>query len=275
MPTLVDIMPSGEFLMEDYYYAGGLPAVLRTLGEHGMLDKDAPTVTGQSMWDNVKDAPNWNTEVIREWDNPHTAQGGIAVLRGNLAPDGAVIKPSAATPALMQHRGRAVVFESIEDYKARIGDDALDVDETCSAGAQGRRPQGLSRHGRGRQHGAAAQGPEKGRARHGPGLGCAHERHRLRHRGAAHLPRGGGRRAAGPGPGRRHDRAGRGRPAGSTSRSPTTSWRGAGAPGRAPTPAMASGYQKLYVDTVLQASEGADLDFLRGCRGAAIPRESH
>ena len=131
VPTLVDIMPSGRFLMEDYYYAGGLPAVLRALGEHGLLDKDALTVTGRSMWDNVKDAPNWNTEVIRTFDNPHTARGGIIVLRGNLAPDGAVLKPSAASPELLQHRGRAVVFETIEDYKAKINDDSLDVDETC------------------------------------------------------------------------------------------------------------------------------------------------
>ena len=76
VPTLVDIMPSGRFLMEDYYYAGGLPTVLRALGEHGLLDKDALTVTGQSIWDNVKDAPNWNTEVIRTFDNPHTEHGG-------------------------------------------------------------------------------------------------------------------------------------------------------------------------------------------------------
>ena len=92
-------MPSGRFLMEDYYYAGGLPAVLRTLGEHGLLDKRALTVTGRSIWDNVKDAPNWNTEVIRTFDNPHTEHGGIVILRGNLAPDGAVLKPSAASPS--------------------------------------------------------------------------------------------------------------------------------------------------------------------------------
>ena len=97
VPTLVDIMPSGRFLMEDYYYAGGLPTVLRALGEHGLLDKDALTVTGRSIWDNVKDAPNWNTEVIRTFDNPHTEHGGMVILRGNLAPDGAVLKPSAAS----------------------------------------------------------------------------------------------------------------------------------------------------------------------------------
>ncbi|MGI9435052.1 MAG: IlvD/Edd family dehydratase, partial [Geminicoccaceae bacterium] len=129
VPTLVDILPSGKWLMEDYYYAGGLPAVLRTLGENNLLDKDAPTVTGQSMWDNVKDAENNNSEVIRSFDNPHTKEGGMVILRGNLVPEGAVLKPSAATPELMQHKGKAVVFESIEDYKARIDDPDLDVDE--------------------------------------------------------------------------------------------------------------------------------------------------
>src|SRR5690606_60836 len=92
---------------------------------------EAPTVTGRSIWDNVKDATNWNTEVIRTFDNPHTRHGGIVVLRGNLAPDGAVLKPSAASPELMRHKGRAVVFETIEDYKAKIEDESLDVDETC------------------------------------------------------------------------------------------------------------------------------------------------
>jgi dihydroxyacid dehydratase/phosphogluconate dehydratase len=98
VPTLVDLMPSGRFLMEDYYYAGGLPAVMRTLGENGLLDKDALTVTGSSIWDNVEAAPNTNTEVIRTFDNPHTERGGIVILRGNLAPDGAVLKPSAGCP---------------------------------------------------------------------------------------------------------------------------------------------------------------------------------
>jgi L-arabonate dehydrase len=127
VPTIVDLQPSGRFLMEEFCYAGGLPVVLRALAERGLLDRDALTVTGQSIWQNVRDAENFLPEVIRSFDAPLTQEGGIAVLRGNLAPDGAVLKPSAATPALMQHRGPAVVFHSIDDYKRRIMDPGLDI----------------------------------------------------------------------------------------------------------------------------------------------------
>jgi len=129
--TILNLQPSGKYLMEEFFYAGGLPVVLKRLGEAGKLHKDAMTVSGTAIWDEVKDAVNWNEDVILPADRPLTAQGGIAVLRGNLAPKGAVLKPSAASPHLMQHKGRAVVFEDIDDYKARIGDDALDIDETC------------------------------------------------------------------------------------------------------------------------------------------------
>lgn len=131
VPTLVNLMPSGKYLMEEFFYAGGLPVVLRMLGEAGMLHKQALTVSGQGVWDEVSHARNWNEDVIRPADKALTNQGGIAVLRGNLAPAGAILKPSAASPHLMQHRGRAVVFEDIDDYKAKIGDDGLDIDETC------------------------------------------------------------------------------------------------------------------------------------------------
>ncbi len=274
VPTLVDIMPSGKWLMEDYYYAGGLPAVMRALGEHGLLDKDALTVTGQTMWENVKDAPNWNTEVIRSFDNPHTEHGGIVVLKGNLAPEGAVLKPSAATASLMQHRGRAVVFESIEDYKAKIEDEALDIDETCilvlkncgpkgypgmaEVGNMGLPPKVLRKGIRdmvrisdarmsGTAYGTvvlhvcpeAAAGGTLALVENGDVIELDVEARRL------HLEvpdeELAQRRAA---------------------------W-------SAPEPAMESGYQKLYIDHVMQASEGADLDFLRGSRGAGIPRESH
>ena len=104
---------------------------IKALGEGGKLHKDALTVSGDTIWNEVKGVRNWNEDVIRPVTNPLTAQGGIAVLRGNLAPNGAVLKPSAASPHLMQHRGRAVVFEDIDDYKARIEDEALDIDETC------------------------------------------------------------------------------------------------------------------------------------------------
>jgi L-arabonate dehydrase len=129
LPCLVNIQPSGKYLMEDFYYAGGLPAVLRELGEAGALNRDAVTANGKSLWENVREAPCWNRDVIRTFAEPFKRDGGIAVLRGNLAPDGAVIKLSAASPQLMQHRGRAVVFETIEDFHARINDESLDIDE--------------------------------------------------------------------------------------------------------------------------------------------------
>ncbi len=131
VPCLVNLMPSGEFLMEDFYYAGGLAAVLRELGEQGLLHRDAPTVSGESLWDNVKDAPCHDRRVIHPFGAPFKPLGGICVLHGNLAPDGAVLKPSAASPELMQHRGRAVVFEDIEDYEARVDDPGLDIDPSC------------------------------------------------------------------------------------------------------------------------------------------------
>ncbi|WP_299905652.1 L-arabinonate dehydratase [uncultured Paracoccus sp.] len=129
VPTIVNLMPSGKYLMEEFFYAGGLPVVLRRLGEAGLLNKDALTVSGGNIWDEVKDVTNWNDDVILPTDRALTASGGIAVLRGNLAPDGAVLKPSAASPHLMRHRGPAVVFEDIDDYKARINDEALEIDE--------------------------------------------------------------------------------------------------------------------------------------------------
>jgi dihydroxy-acid dehydratase len=131
LPCLVDLQPSGKHLMEDYFYAGGLPAVLRELGENGALRKDAMTANGKKIWENVKDAPCWNREVIHTFNQPFKPKAGITILRGNLAPDGAVIKISAASPHLLQHRGRAVVFESIEELHERIEDEKLDIDENC------------------------------------------------------------------------------------------------------------------------------------------------
>jgi len=131
LPCLVSIQPSGKYLMEDFFYAGGLPRVLRELGESGTLHRDALTVNGKSIWENVAEAPCWNPDVIHSFAKPFKANAGIAVLRGNLAPDGAVIKPSAASPHLLQHRGRAVVFESIEEFHTRVNDEDLDIDENC------------------------------------------------------------------------------------------------------------------------------------------------
>src|ERR1700744_3900873 len=141
-PCLVDLPPSGEYLMEDLYYAGGLPAVLRQLGERGLLHKDALTVNGKAIWDNVKDAPNYDEKVITNFDAPFKPKAGIAVLKGNLAPNGAVIKPSAATASLLKHRGRAVVFENVEELHEKVDDESLDIDETCVMVLKGAGPKG-------------------------------------------------------------------------------------------------------------------------------------
>ncbi|MHA4845930.1 IlvD/Edd family dehydratase [Flavitalea antarctica] len=130
IPLLLNLMPSGKFLMEDFYYAGGLPVILSELKEH--LHMNAMTVSGKSHAENIKNNYScYNSDVIYSYNEPLIKEAGIAVLKGNLAENGAVIKPSAATPALMQHRGRAVVFENIEDYHARIDTPGLDIDETC------------------------------------------------------------------------------------------------------------------------------------------------
>ncbi len=142
IPTLVNLAPSGQYLMEDFYYAGGLPTVLKRLGEQEFLNKNALTVNGKTLWQNVSEAPCYNDDVIKPFDAPLVEQGGIRILRGNLAPRGAVIKTSAATPELMRHRGRAVVFKSFDDYKARINDDTLDIDETCVMVLQNCGPKG-------------------------------------------------------------------------------------------------------------------------------------
>jgi dihydroxy-acid dehydratase len=117
-----------------------LPAVLREIAS--VLHKDALTANGKTMGENIANAPCWNRSVIKEFTDPFKANAGIAILRGNLAPDGAVIKPSAATPKLLKHRGRAVVFESIEDFKAKIDDDTLDIDENCIMVLKGCGPKG-------------------------------------------------------------------------------------------------------------------------------------
>ena len=129
MPFLLNLMPSGKFLMEDFYYAGGLPAVIKEMS--GFLHKKTKTVNGKSLVENSENAPNWNVDVIAKAEKPILTEGGIAVVKGNLCVDGAVIKPSAASAHLLKHKGRAVVFETIEDYHARIDDPNLDIDETC------------------------------------------------------------------------------------------------------------------------------------------------
>ena len=274
VPTIVDLMPSGRFLMEDFCYAGGLPVVLRTLGELGLLNKDAPTANGRTIWENVADAVNYNDEVIRKPDNPLVANGGIAVLKGNLAPDGCIIKPSAATPELMQHRGRAVVFSSIEDYKARIEDPDLDIDETSVMVLQGCGPKGYP--------GMAEVGnmglPPKILAR---GIKDMVRISDARMSGTAYgtviLHTAPEAAAGGPlavvrdGDMIEVDVANR------MIRLEISDDELARrlAAFKPPEPPMAGGYYKLYFDTVMQADKGADLNFLVGRRGAEVTRDSH
>jgi dihydroxy-acid dehydratase len=130
IPLLLNLMPSGKYLMEDFYYAGGLPVILDEL--KNKLHANVITVTGKNHQENIKgNTECYNTDVIATYEKPLIPEAGCVVVKGNLALNGAVIKPSAATPALMKHKGRAVVFESIEDYNARIDDPELDIDETC------------------------------------------------------------------------------------------------------------------------------------------------
>lgn len=129
IPLLVNLMPSGDHFMEDFYYAGGLPVVIKELKDH--LSGDAITVNGKSLYDNNAAAECYDRDVIASVDQPFQEKAGITVVKGNLCPEGAVIKTSAATPELLQHKGRAVVFENIEDYKARVDDPDLDIDESC------------------------------------------------------------------------------------------------------------------------------------------------
>uniref|UniRef100_A0AAU2AF44 Dihydroxy-acid dehydratase n=1 Tax=Streptomyces sp. NBC_00093 TaxID=2975649 RepID=A0AAU2AF44_9ACTN len=140
VPVLVDLQPAGRFLMEDFHRAGGLSAVLREVRD--LLDPDALTVTGEPLVSHLDDAPIWDAEVIRTREKPLVAEGGIAVLRGNLAPDGALIKPAAASAHLLRHRGRAVVFDSIEDFHVRIDDPDLDVDADSVLVLRGCGPKG-------------------------------------------------------------------------------------------------------------------------------------
>jgi dihydroxy-acid dehydratase len=140
VPLLVDLNPSGRFLMEDFHRAGGLLAVLKQVRD--LLDPEALTVTGRPLVDHLAEARIWDEAVIRRRQAPLLPDAGIAVLRGNLAPDGAVIKPAAASPGLLRHRGRALVFDSIEDLHARVDDPDLDVDESSVLVLRGCGPRG-------------------------------------------------------------------------------------------------------------------------------------
>ncbi|HVM82310.1 MAG TPA: IlvD/Edd family dehydratase [Candidatus Binatia bacterium] len=273
VPTIVDLMPSGRFLMEDFYYAGGLPAVIRKLGEAGMLHKDLMTVNGRTIWENNKDAACWNDDVIRPLNGGLTAHGGIAVLRGNLAPSGAVLKPSAASPKLMQHKGRAVVFENIEDYRAKIDDPNLDVDENCVMVLKNCGPKGYPGMAEVGNMGLPPKILKRGitdmvRISDARMSGTAYGTVVLHT--APEAAAGGPLAVVQNGDMIELDVAGRGLhllvDKAEIDRR-LKSWK--------PLPAPSGGYQKLYVNSVMQADKGVDLDFLVGCRGHAVPRESH
>jgi dihydroxy-acid dehydratase len=275
VPTLVDLMPSGRFLMEDFYYAGGLPAVMRTLAEHGLLHRDAMTVSGQTMWEICKDAPTWNHEVIRPLDRPLVKSGGIAVLRGNLAPSGAVLKPSAASPHLMRHRGRAVVFENIEHYKARISDPDLDVDANCVLVLKNCGPKGYPGMAEVGNMGLPPKVLKQGitdmvRISDARMSGTAYGTVVLHV--SPEAAAGGPLALVNDGDIIELDVEGRRLHLDVDDAELATrlaAW-------RAPEPVVPpGGYARLYIEHVQQASEGADLDFLVGCRGHAVGRESH
>jgi len=272
MPCLVNLQPSGEHLMEDFCYAGGVPAVMKEIS--GVLHLDHVTVTGKTVRENIADAQNWDPRVIKTMAQPFKAHAGIAVLRGNLSPRGAVIKPSAATPALMVHKGRAVVFEDSDDFHKRIDDPNLDVDETCILVLKNCGPKGypgmaevgnmplppkvlkkgitdMVRISDARMSGtaygtvvlhtapeAAAGGP-LALVKNGDVIELDVPKRKLHlHVSDEELAK---RKA---------------------------SW-------KPPVPKLTSGYWKLYIDHVLQADEGADLDFLVGQRGAFVPKDNH
>ncbi|HMB99885.1 MAG TPA: IlvD/Edd family dehydratase [Flavobacteriaceae bacterium] len=140
IPLLVNLMPSGKYLMEDFFYAGGLPVVMKELGD--LLHQGIITANGKTFKENYAKARCYNDDVIAKIDKPLQKHAGIAVLKGNLCENGAVIKPSAATPKLMKHTGRAVVFESMEDYHERIDHPDLDIDENCVIVLKGVGPKG-------------------------------------------------------------------------------------------------------------------------------------
>ena len=278
-PTLVDLQPSGRFLMEDFYYAGGLPAVLRRMGEGGLLPhKNALTVNGKSIWDNVLDAPIHNAEVIRPLDKPLVKDGSLCILRGNLAPRGAVLKPSAATPALMKHRGQAVVFEDFDHYKARIVDPDLVVDANSVLVMKNCGPKGypgMAEVGNmGLPPKLLAQGiTDMVRISDARMSGTAYGTVVLHV--APEAAAGGPLAIVQDGDWIALDSFA-GKLELEVSDAEIAQRFAARQAQQAATPAAPkSGYQQLYIDRVLQADEGCDFDFLVGCRGAAVPKHSH
>jgi L-arabonate dehydrase len=272
VPTLVNLQPSGKYLMEDFCYAGGLPAVMRELG--GLLHTGAVTVTGSAVGVNIDGAPCWNRDVITTLADPFQPAGsGTAVLRGNLAPDGAVIKQSAASPHLLRHRGQAMVFDRPEDYYAVAGDPGLPVDETTVLVIRNCGPRGYP----GMPEVSNVPLPTK-----------------LLQAGVRDLVRVCDGRMSGTAFGtvvlHVAPEAAAGGPIALVR---TGDWVELDVPGRRlhlavteaelaqrrgewrPPPPAARGWVKLYTEHVLQADAGADLDFLVGASGHQVPRDSH
>jgi len=272
MPCIVNLMPSGQYLMEDFYYAGGLPVVIREIGD--WIHKDAPTVNGRTIWENSKDAVNYDARVVTPVAAPFKRQGGIAVLRGNLAPDGAVLKPSAATPALMKHRGRAVVFEDIDDLNRRIDDDALDVTAGDILVLKNCGPKGYPGFPEVGNFALPAKILKQGvtdmvrisdARMSGTAYGTVvlHTAPEAAAGGPLALVRNGDTIELDVDARRLHldvsdDELARRR----------AQW-------KAPAPHARRGWVKLYCETVQQADKGVDLEFLVGSSGAPVGRESH
>ena len=268
---LLNLQPSGKYLMEDFCYAGGLPAVMREILP--LLHGEALTANGKTIRENVENAPCYNREVIKTLAEPFIPEAGIAVVRGNLAPDGAVIKPSAASPHLLTHRGRAVVFVSIEDFHARIDDPELDIDEHCIMVLQNCGPRGYPGMAEVGNMPLPPKVLKKGitdmvrisdARMSGTAYGTVvlHTSPEAAAGGPLALVRNGDMIELNVPERKLHLEV---------SDEELAVRRAAWVPLDKPL----RGYSKLYVDHVQQAHLGADLDFLVGNSGAAIPRHSH
>ncbi len=272
IPCIVNLMPSGKYLMEDFYYAGGLPAVIRELGD--LIHRDALTVNGRTIGENTADAPCHDRDVIRTLDAPLTTTGGLAVLRGNLCPDGAIIKPSAASPGLMRHRGRAVVFENVEDLHDRIDDPELDVEADDVLVLKNCGPKGypgmaevgnMPLPSKLLQRGVTDMVRISDARMSGTAFGTVvlHTAPEAAAGGTLALVQDGDMISLDVGQRRLELEVPEDELARRRSR-----W-------SPPEPAMDRGYCRLYVDHVLQADRGVDFDFLVGGSGAPVARDSH
>lgn len=272
IPLLANLQPSGTHFMEDFYYAGGLPAVMKEMLEH--LHRDSITVNGKTIGENVRQASCFNRDVISTMDKPFNTISGIAVLHGNLCEDGAVLKPSAATPALMKHKGKALVFETIEDYKKNIDNPELPVDKTTVLVLKNVGPKGYPGM------------PEVGNMGLPP---------KLLAQGVTDMVRISDGRMSGTGFGTVVLHASPEAAAGGNFAMVQTGdlieldvenrllklfvsdeeLAARKAAWKPLTPAADRGYVSLYIKHVEQADKGADLDFLKGGSGSTVTRDSH